>query len=110
VRTTNIRVQLFRAFVGPRSGITASSGYGRVTSDVGGINCRILPGGSTTGACAADVGGAQQVILSFTPDAGTTFRNWAGDCGFVTTATCTLSINAARKTYLVNSTADAATP
>ena len=105
VHATNIRVQLFRAFVGPRSGTTASSGSGRVTSDVGGINCRIFPGGGTTGECVVDVGGVRQVVLSFTPDAGTTFQNWAGDCGFVTTATCTLNIDAARKTYLVNSTA-----
>ncbi|HZF68051.1 MAG TPA: hypothetical protein VEZ47_08440 [Gemmatirosa sp.] len=105
VRATEIRVVMFRAFVGLRTQFTASSGFGRVTSDVGGINCRVVAGASATGVCAADVGGAQRVVLSFTPEAGTTFQNWAGDCGLVTTATCTLTMDVARRTFLVNSTA-----
>jgi hypothetical protein len=112
VRASTLRFQLFRRYVGIiRFGPAISTGLGRITSDVGGINCRITPQ-TSSGMCGAELGpiGADQVVLTFTPDDGTTFNNWAGDCGLVTTPSCTLTLPPAKRQVYVNSTAAPATP
>ena len=62
------------------------TGGGRVSSNPGGINC-----GST---CSANFAQASSVSLSVTPDPGSSFSGWSGECSG--TGTCTVSMDAAK--------------
>ena len=62
----------------------AGTGTGTVTSAPAGITC-----GAT---CAADFGDGTSVVLTATPDAGSVFTGWTGDC--TGTGTCTLTMSA----------------
>ncbi|MEA2420934.1 MAG: hypothetical protein QOF55_33, partial [Thermoleophilaceae bacterium] len=63
---------------------------GHVTSAPAGIDCR----GGSSGCNASYVGGTS-VVLTATPDAGSTFDGWSGE-GCSGTSTCTVSMSAAR--------------
>jgi hypothetical protein len=60
----------------------------RITSNIGGIDCRDLGG-----TCSAVFNAGQQVILTFTVGNGNLFNGWFGACSGQGT-TCTLTINA----------------
>jgi hypothetical protein len=62
----------------------AGTGTGTVTSAPAGITC-----GAT---CGADFGDGTSVVLTATPDAGSLFTGWSGDC--TGTGTCTLTMSA----------------
>ncbi len=59
----------------------------RITSNIGGIDCRDL-----SGTCSAVFNAGQQVILTFTVGSGNLFEGWFGACLGQGT-TCTLTIN-----------------
>jgi hypothetical protein len=62
----------------------AGSGPGTVTSSDGQINCG--------GTCSGTYGTGSGVMLTATPAAGATFKQWGGACTG-TTPTCTLTLN-----------------
>jgi hypothetical protein len=63
----------------------AGSGFGTVTSDVGGIDC-----GAT---CAGVVDDGTQVTLAAAPDSGSSFTGWSGG-GCSGTGTCQVTVGA----------------
>ena len=75
----------------------AGTGTGTVTSAPAGITC-----GAT---CEADFGDGTSVVLTATPDAGSVFTGWTGDC--TGTGACTLTMSAA---HTVTATFDTAPP
>ncbi len=62
------------------------SGTGTVTSNPAGINC-----GAT---CSASYNSGTSVTLTATPDSGSTFTGWSGDC--TGTGTCIVSMTSAK--------------
>ncbi len=66
-----------------------SSGDGTITSDVGGITCGF--NGST---CSASYIPGQNVTLTATPEPGSTFTGWSGNC--TGTGPCVLTMDAAK--------------
>jgi hypothetical protein len=64
----------------------AGPGSGTVTSSPAGIDC-----GAT---CSASFTSGTTVVLTATPDAGSVFTGWSGDC--TGTGTCTLTMSADR--------------
>lgn len=64
----------------------AGGGSGTVSSNPAGLNC-----GST---CSASFSSGASVILSATPDAGSTFAGWSGACSG--TGSCALTMDAAK--------------
>jgi len=65
----------------------AGDGFGKVTSSPGGIDC----GSSCT---LTFPGGPQMVTLMATPDAGSRFDGWSGEC--TGTAQCVVNVNQGR--------------
>ncbi|HYD53858.1 MAG TPA: cellulase family glycosylhydrolase [Gemmatimonadaceae bacterium] len=65
----------------------SGTGTGTVTSNVGGINCGT--------ACSASYSSGTTVTLTARPATGSTFAGWSGACTG-TSATCTVSMTAAR--------------
>ena len=63
-------------------------GPGRVTSTKGEISCGAL--------CTADYNSGTSVVLTATPDTGETFTGWGGGVCTGTSATCTVTMSAAR--------------
>ena len=63
-------------------------GSGTVTSDPAGIFC-------VTGPCITSVDLGTEVILTATPDSGSTFESWGGACSGTGTCTVTLTANRA---------------
>ena len=66
---------------------TAGSGWGQVSSDPAGIDC---PGSS----CQASFDAGTAVTLTATPNAGSTFIGWSGDCSG--TGSCQVTMADAR--------------
>lgn len=61
------------------------SGNGKVTSDVGGINCPAT-------SCSATIDSGTRIVLSAIPNsADDSFLSWGGSCASVTTAGCALT-------------------
>ncbi len=72
--------------------VTASStGAGTLTSAPGGIDCASTAG-VTTGTCSSAFPGGFDVVLTATPEAGSSFQLWTGDCAG--TGTCSLAMDA----------------
>ena len=65
----------------------SGSGTGSVTSSPSGINC-----GST---CSANYTSGTSITLTATPNSGSTFSSWGGDCT-VANNTCTFSLTSAK--------------
>jgi hypothetical protein len=65
----------------------AGSASGTVTSNVGGISC--------PGTCTTNLGGGTPVILTESPGAGASFKEWRGPCTG-STPTCNLIMDAAK--------------
>jgi phospholipase C len=66
---------------------TTGNGTGTVTSKDGGINCKA---GANT--CSANLESGAALTLTATPDSGSTFTGWAGDC--TGTGDCSVVLNA----------------
>jgi hypothetical protein len=66
-------------------------GTGTVTSDSGGISCSA----ATSSLCSANYVSTALVTLTATPDAGSSFVRWSGDC-VGSTMTCAVTMSAAR--------------
>ncbi len=64
------------------------TGTGTVTSSPPGINCG--------GDCTEDFPFNEVVTLTATPDSGSSFDGWSGDCASSAGTTCTLGIDAAK--------------
>jgi len=72
----------------------SGTGNGTVTSNVGGISCRIVSE-STSGTCSATLVRETGVTLTASADNGHTFTGWSGDCTG-TSSSCTVSMTQAR--------------
>ena len=73
--------------------VTAGTGGGTVTSDVGGIDC-VSPG---VGACIKAIVQGTTVNLTATPDQNSTFTGWSGSggpCDGTTTSPCAFTMDA----------------
>ena len=67
---------------------TNGTGSGKVTSNIGGINC-----GAGAVACNATYQSGANVVLTAAPDATTsTFTGWAGACSGTSGSVCTLAM------------------
>jgi C1A family cysteine protease len=75
--------------------VKAGTGTGLVISSPSGINCGT--------SCSATYSSGTQVTLTATPDSGTTFAGWSGPC--TGTATCTVTMDAARSVTATFNTA-----
>ena len=73
--------------------IGAGAGSGRVTSDVGGIDCAIAAG-SATGTCSAAYTQGTVVTLTATPNGTDSFAGWSGVCSG--TGSCVVTMSQAR--------------
>ena len=101
--TAELRVAMYRTLLAPSlSASSPSTVRGRVTSDVGGIDCRLTTSGQREGACFADLPPGARTTLTFTPELGSIFRSWGGDCGASTASTCTLTMDRPRRSFAVN--------
>lgn len=78
----------------------SGTGTGTVTSSPAGINC-----GST---CQASFSSGQQVALTATPAAGSTFAGWSGAC--TGTATCMVTMDAPRSVTATFTTSSGGCP
>ena len=76
----------FDLSVGTLTVFVGGSGSGTV-SGTGGINCAGV-GGVNTGKCSAFLDVPQQVTLTATPGATSTFSIWGGTCGASASTTC----------------------
>ena len=68
---------------------TSGDGTGTVRSSPGAIECRGNPASSI---CAAHFLPGQAVVLTATPDSGSTFAGWFGDAGCAGTIPCTVTM------------------
>ena len=101
--TAELRVAMYRSLLAPNLSPTSpSTARGRVTSDVGGIDCRLTAAGQREGTCFADLPPGATTTLTFTPEPGSVFRSWGGDCGPSTGSTCTLTMDRPRRSFVVN--------
>lgn len=72
----------------------SGTGTGTITSDPAGINC-----GTT---CSANFDPNTSVTLTATPDAGSTFGGWGGDCQSCGMGSqCTISMNSDKSCYAI---------
>ena len=78
--------QAVYALVSPLTVTKTGNGSGTVTSSPAGISCG--PG------CSADFISGTAVILTASPDAGSTFSGWSGDC--IGTGACTVTMDTAK--------------
>jgi len=72
----------------------SGTGSGTITSDPAGINCGTI--------CSANFDPNTSVTLTATPNAGSTFGGWGGDCqscGYNTT--CTITIDSDKNCYTI---------
>ncbi len=75
--------------------MSAGSGAGTVTSSPAGIDC--------PGSCTASFPAGTAVVLTATPDSGSTFTGWSGGC--TGTGTCSLTASATVTSTFVQGTA-----
>jgi hypothetical protein len=68
------------------------AGAGRVTADLGGIDC-VLTAGNGSGVCAAAFPAGTAVALTAAPSAGSSFAGWTGAC--TGTAECVVTVDQA---------------
>jgi len=77
----------------------SGTGSGQVATAAGinpAIACQLSPNGGTSGACSGTYSEGTSVIVTVTPDPGSTLAGWSGDassCGAATTCSLTMSQN-----------------